>query len=249
MVGGSVFCKFSGLLLICLTVVMLFGIFTSDTAGNNNNYKKVFTPDLFLKYVAKFVFTRFYGRLRMNPCVPRGGFTLLKVTKLVSKMVRTPLANVFLVTRLANKCSLFLPLVVMSIDSCLAVVVFRPRDVCSVHLTGGNRLVARRGSGTMLALVGVSDIIRASFRGIHPSVSLNRVIGIVSRTGHGLFPMISIGKRLLNVIMLSSVHGVVFHRRLCRHFGIRGFVVSPPTQVGIASSVRRIVGGFSSAGT
>lgn len=248
MVGGSLFCKGSRLLIICLLLVVLFGIFTSDTAGNNNNYNNVFTPDLFLKYVTNFIFSCIYGRFRLkNACVPRGGFTLVKVTKLVSNIVRTPLAKIFLVTRLANKCNLFLPLVVISIYTCLAVVIFRPRDVCSVHLTGDKRLVARRGSGTTLAVVDVRAIVRASFRIIHPSVSLTRVIGTVSGSNHGLFPIMSMHGRLVKLMVLGSVHGVVFHRRLCRGCQMRGFVIAPGTYVVAASSVRSIVSGFSGA--
>lgn len=225
-------------------------MFTSDTAGNNNKYNNVFTPSLCLKYVTKFMFSRFDGSLTFSTCLPRGGFTLVKVTKIVDKIVRTPLANIFLVTRLAKKCSLFLPLVVISIDSCLAVVTFRPRDVCSVHLTGGKRLLARRGSGTMLALVGVRGIIRGSFMIIRPRVSLNRLIGTVTTSRQGIFPIASGGaNRLLKIMLLSSVQGVVFHRRLCRHFAIGGLVASTPTGVFSSSKVRRIVRAFSSAGT
>lgn len=249
MLGGSLFCKCNGLLLICLILVVLLGIFTSDTAGNKNKYNNVFTPSLCLKYVTNFIFSRFDGSFSFASALPRGGFTLVKVTKIVDKIVRTPLAKMFLVTRLANKCSLFLPLVVISIDSCLAVVIFRPRDVCSVHLTGGKRLLARRGSGTMLALVGIRGIIRASFIDIHPRVSLNRLIGTVSASRHGVFPIASGSKNLLNIILLSSVEGVVFHRRLCRHFAIDGLVASIPTHLCSASDVRRIVRAFSSAGT
>lgn len=234
---------------MCLVLVVLFGIFTSDTAGNKNNYNNVFTPSLCLNYVTNFIFSRFDGRVRVATCLPRGGFTLVKVTKIVDKIVRTPLANIFLVTRLAKKCSLFLPLVVISIDSCLAVVVFRPRDVCSVHLTGGKRLLARRGSGTVLALVGVRGIIRGSFIAIRPRVSLNRLMGTVSTSRHGIFPIASGRKILVNVILLSSVQGVVFHRRLCRHFAIKGLVASTPTHLCSASDVRQIVHAFSSAGT
>lgn len=230
-------------------LVVLLGIFTSDTAGKNKNYNNVFTPSLCLNYVTKFIFSRFDGSFTFSTCLPRGGFTLVKVTNIVDKIVRTPLAKMFLVTRLANKCSLFLPLVVISIDSCLAVVIFRPRDVCAVHLTGEKRLLARRGSETMLALVGVRGIIRGSFMAIRPRVSLNRLIGTVTTSRHGVFPIASGGNVLLNVILLSSVHGVVFQRRLCRHFAIGGLVASTPTGLFSASNVRRIVRAFSSAGT
>ncbi len=174
---------------------------------------------------------------------------MVKVTKLVDNIVRTPLAKVFLVTRLAKNCRLFVPLVVISMYTCLAVVSFRPRDVCSVHLTGGNRLLARRGSQTVLALVGVGSMIRGCRRCLCPSVSLVSLIGGVSNSHHSIFPIIGHRRRLINVVCLSSIHPVVFHRRLCRHFRVKRLVGRAPTQLGVGSPVSIILLAFSGANT
>lgn len=185
----------------------------------------------------------------MNICMPRRGFALVNVTKLVANIVRTPLANVFLVTRLANNCRLFVPLVVIYVSSLLAVDVFRDRDVCTLHLTERNGLLARRVSHTTLALVDVRDLIRGSCRPVGRSLPVRGLIDRVDQDGGGFLPILSRTNILLKIVSVAGVHRVVFQARLCGRFGMGRLVLRPSTMVDRGREVSRIVRGFSGAST
>lgn len=242
--NNSLFSGHAELLVIYISLVLLTKIFATSATNGAGGVGGTFAPSLFVGGFGGFLFARVWNMNQIGVYIPEKNFTLLGMAGVMAGVMHAPLTGVFLIAELTGGYDLFLPLIMVSIVSVMAISIFEPHSIYAMRLARQGRLVTHHTDRSVLTLMSLDSVIDKNFTAVEPEMPLGELVNAISKSHTSFIPVVDTAGVLVGIIDINKIRHVMFRTELYHRFTVSQILIPPQATLGIHDSMEEVMEKF-----
>lgn len=195
-------------LLFISVILMLKVVATGATIGSGGNGGN-FAPSLFTGGYIGFVFSKGIGMLGISS-MNVSNFTIVGMSGVLTGIFHAPLTGIFLIAEITGGYELMIPLLIVSALSYSVVKYFEPFSMDTKKMAKKGTIFTHDRDRNILSTLKVRKIIETGFQTVLPTMTLGKLVEIVSKSQRNIFPVTDSEGKLLGIITLDHIREVMF---------------------------------------
>lgn len=242
--NNSLFSGHAELLVLYISLVLLTKIFATSATNGAGGVGGTFAPSLFVGGFGGFLFARVWNMNQIGVYIPEKNFTLLGMAGVMAGVMHAPLTGVFLIAELTGGYDLFLPLIMVSIVSVMAISIFEPHSIYAMRLARQGRLVTHHTDRSVLTLMSLDSVIDKNFTAVEPEMPLGELVNAISKSHTSFIPVVDTAGVLVGIIDINKIRHVMFRTELYHRFTVSQILIPPQATLGIHDSMEEVMEKF-----
>lgn len=242
--NNSLFSGHAELLVLYIGLVLLTKIFATSATNGAGGVGGTFAPSLFVGGFGGFLFARVWNMNQIGVYIPEKNFTLLGMAGVMAGVMHAPLTGVFLIAELTGGYDLFLPLIMVSIVSVMAISIFEPHSIYAMRLARQGRLVTHHTDRSVLTLMSLDSVIDKNFTAVEPEMPLGELVNAISKSHTSFIPVVDTAGVLVGIIDINKIRHVMFRTELYHRFTVSQILIPPQATLGIHDSMEEVMEKF-----
>ncbi|WP_278844129.1 chloride channel protein [Hoylesella timonensis] len=242
--NNSLFSGHAELLVIYISLVLLTKIFATSATNGAGGVGGTFAPSLFVGGFGGFLFARVWNMNQIGVYIPEKNFTLLGMAGVMAGVMHAPLTGVFLIAELTGGYDLFLPLIMVSIVSVMAISIFEPHSIYAMRLARQGRLVTHHTDRSVLTLMSLDSVIDKNFTAVEPEMPLGELVNAISKSHTSFIPVVDTAGVLVGIIDINKIRHVMFRTELYHRFTVSQILIPSQATLGIHDSMEEVMEKF-----
>ena len=242
--NNSLFSGHAELLVLYISLVLLTKIFATSATNGAGGVGGTFAPSLFVGGFGGFLFARVWNMNQIGVYIPEKNFTLIGMAGVMAGVMHAPLTGVFLIAELTGGYDLFLPLIMVSIVSVMAISIFEPHSIYAMRLARQGRLVTHHTDRSVLTLMSLDSVIDKNFTAVEPEMPLGELVNAISKSHTSFIPVVDTAGVLVGIIDINKIRHVMFRTELYHRFTVSQILIPPQATLGIHDSMEEVMEKF-----
>ncbi|MDR1456098.1 MAG: chloride channel protein [Tannerella sp.] len=244
LMNGSLFRSLSGNgwgIILFTGLILLTKVFASSATNAAGGCGGIFAPSLYLGCIAGFMFAHVSNYFDFMH-LPEKNFALMGMAGVMSGVMHAPLTGVFLIAELTGGYDLFLPLMIVSMTSCMMIIAFEPHSIYSMRLAKKGKLLTHHKDKAILTLLKINSVIETDFLPVRPEMTLGEIVReAIACSPRSLFPVVDRNNVLLGLVLVDNIRNIMFRPELYGRLKVSKFMVSAPAKLQPDMSMEKIM--------
>ena len=139
---------------------------------------------------------------------------------------------------------MFLPLIMVSIVSVMAISIFEPHSIYAMRLARQGRLVTHHTDRSVLTLMSLDSVIDKNFTAVEPEMPLGELVNAISKSHTSFIPVVDTAGVLVGIIDINKIRHVMFRTELYHRFTVSQILIPPQATLGIHDSMEEVMEKF-----
>lgn len=231
--NNSLFYGHGNLLIVYIGLVMLTKVFATSATNGAGGCGGTFAPSLFVGGFTGFFFARIWNMQQIGVYIPEKNFTLLGMAGVLAGVMHAPLTGVFLIAELTGGYQLFMPLIIVSVVSVMAISIFEPHSIYAMRLAREGKLLTHHTDKSILTLMNIDSVIEREYSSVTPELPLGKLVHALSDSHTSFMPVLDHAGTLLGEVDIRKIRHIVFRTELYSKFTVRQVMTEIPATLGV----------------
>ncbi|SET10633.1 chloride channel protein [Prevotella sp. kh1p2] len=231
--NNSLFYGHGNLLIVYIGLVMLTKVFATSATNGAGGCGGTFAPSLFVGGFTGFFFARIWNMQQIGVYIPEKNFTLLGMAGVLAGVMHAPLTGVFLIAELTGGYQLFMPLIIVSVVSVMAISIFEPHSIYAMRLAREGKLLTHHTDKSILTLMNLDSVIEREYSSVTPEMPLGKLVHAISDSHTSFMPVLDHAGTLLGEVDIRKIRHIVFRTELYSKFTVRQVMTEIPATLGV----------------
>lgn len=231
--NNSLFYGHGNLLIVYIGLVMLTKVFATSATNGAGGCGGTFAPSLFVGGFTGFFFARIWNMQQIGVYIPEKNFTLLGMAGVLAGVMHAPLTGVFLIAELTGGYQLFMPLIIVSVVSVMAISIFEPHSIYAMRLAREGKLLTHHTDKSILTLMNIDSVIEREYSSVTPELPLGKLVHAISDSHTSFMPVLDHAGTLLGEVDIRKIRHIVFRTELYSKFTVRQVMTEIPATLGV----------------
>ncbi len=231
--NNSLFYGHGNLLIVYIGFVMLTKVFATSATNGAGGCGGTFAPSLFVGGFTGFFFARIWNMQQIGVYIPEKNFTLLGMAGVLAGVMHAPLTGVFLIAELTGGYQLFMPLIIVSVVSVMAISIFEPHSIYAMRLAREGKLLTHHTDKSILTLMNIDSVIEREYSSVTPELPLGKLVHAISDSHTSFMPVLDHAGTLLGEVDIRKIRHIVFRTELYSKFTVRQVMTEIPATLGV----------------
>jgi len=245
---GSIFSGHADLLVLYVTLVLLTKVFATSSTNGAGGCGGTFAPSLFIGGFGGFLFARLWNNYQIGVYIPEKNFTLLGMAGVIAGVMHAPLTGIFLIAEITGGYQLFMPLMIVSLISVMAISIFEPHSIYAIRLAKEGKLITHHTDKAALTLMSMNSIVEKDYIPVPPNMLLGKLVHVISNSNSNFIPVLDESGRLLGEIDITKIRHVVFRQELYNRFTVSQIMTTTPAVVYKNAPMSEVMAKFDKTG-
>ncbi len=228
LLNNSLFYGHGNLLVLYIALVLFTKVFATSCTNGAGGCGGTFAPSLFIGGFGGFLFSRLWNMYEIGVYVPEKNFTLLGMAGVMAGVMHAPLTGIFLIAEITGGYDMFVPLIIVSVVSVMAISIFEPHSIYAMRLARQGKLITHHTDRAVLTLMNMDSIIEKEYLSVAPDMQLGKLINVLSKSQTEFIPVVDNCGRLLGEVDITKIRHIVFRTELYCKFLVSQLMVSVP---------------------
>lgn len=228
LLNNSLFYGHGNLLVLYIALVLFTKVFATSCTNGAGGCGGTFAPSLFIGGFGGFLFSRLWNMYEIGVYVPEKNFTLLGMAGVMAGVMHAPLTGIFLIAEITGGYDMFVPLIIVSVVSVMAISIFEPHSIYAMRLARQGKLITHHTDRAVLTLMSMDSIIEKEYLSVAPDMQLGKLINVLSKSQTEFIPVVDNCGRLLGEVDITKIRHIVFRTELYCKFLVSQLMVSVP---------------------
>ena len=228
LLNNSLFYGHGNLLVLYIALVLFTKVFATSCTNGAGGCGGTFAPSLFIGGFGGFLFSRMWNMYEIGVYVPEKKFTLLGMAGVMEGVMHAPLTGIFLIAEITGGYDMFVPLIIVSVVSVMAISIFEPHSIYAMRLARQGKLITHHTDRAVLTLMSMDSIIEKEYLSVAPDMQLGKLINVLSKSQTEFIPVVDNCGRLLGEVDITKIRHIVFRTELYCKFLVSQLMVSVP---------------------
>ena len=244
--SNSLFYGHDNLLLVFVACVLLTKVFATSATNGAGGCGGTFAPSLFIGGFSGFLFARLWNINQLGVYIPEKNFTLLGMAGVMAGVMHAPLTGIFLIAEITGGYQLFIPLIIVSICSVLAISIFEPHSIYAQRLAREGKLLTHHTDKSILTLMSMNSVIDKDFVPVDPEMPLGKLVNTISKSHTSFIPVLDSAGALLGEIDVTKIRHIMFRTELYQRFTVGQIMTPVAAHVGVNDPMEEVMRKFES---
>lgn len=231
--NNSLFYGHGNLLIVYIGLVMLTKVFATSATNGAGGCGGTFAPSLFVGGFTGFFFARIWNMQQIGVYIPEKNFTLLGMAGVLAGVMHAPLTGVFLIAELTGGYQLFMPLIIVSVVSVMAISIFEPHSIYAMRLAREGKLLTHHTDKSILTLMNIDSVIEREYSSVTPELPLGKLVHAISDSHTSFMPVLDHAGTLLGEVDIRKIRHIVFRTELYSKFTVKQVMTEIPATLGV----------------
>lgn len=231
--NNSLFYGHGNLLIVYIGLVMITKVFATSATNGAGGCGGTFAPSLFVGGFTGFFFARIWNMQQISVYIPEKNFTLLGMAGVLAGVMHAPLTGVFLIAELTGGYQLFMPLIIVSVVSVMAISIFEPHSIYAMRLAREGKLLTHHTDKSILTLMNLDSVIEREYSSVTPEMPLGKLVHAISDSHTSFMPVLDHAGTLLGEVDIRKIRHIVFRTELYSKFTVRQVMTEIPATLGV----------------
>jgi CIC family chloride channel protein len=245
--NNSLFYGHGNLLIVYIGLVMLTKVFATSATNGAGGCGGTFAPSLFVGGFTGFFFARIWNMQQIGVYIPEKNFTLLGMAGVLAGVMHAPLTGVFLIAELTGGYQLFMPLIIVSVVSVMAISIFEPHSIYAMRLAREGKLLTHHTDKSILTLMNIDSVIEREYSSVTPELPLGKLVHAISDSHTSFMPVLDHAGTLLGEVDIRKIRHIVFRTELYSKFTVRQVMTEIPATLGVNDPMEEAMKKFEKA--
>jgi CIC family chloride channel protein len=179
--------------------------------------------------------------------IPEKNFTLLGMAGVLAGVMHAPLTGVFLIAELTGGYQLFMPLIIVSVVSVMAISIFEPHSIYAMRLAREGKLLTHHTDKSILTLMNIDSVIEREYSSVTPELPLGKLVHAISDSHTSFMPVLDHAGTLLGEVDIRKIRHIVFRTELYSKFTVRQVMTEIPATLGVNDPMEEAMKKFEKA--
>ncbi len=250
LLNNSLFYEWRGngfLYLLFLLIILLFKVVATALTTGSGGIGGIFAPTLFMGAIAGFSLAKALNLL-FNLNLPEENFALAGMAGVMAGVMHAPLTAIFLTAEITGGYQLFIPLIITSTVSYLAIMPFEPYSIYAKRLALKRQLITHDKDKAVLMLMQTRNLVETDFEILKPEATLRDLTVAISRSHRNIFPVVDKEGMLRGMVKLDDIRSLIFKTELYDKLKIMEIMYMPQYFVSPYNSMEEVAAKFESSG-
>lgn len=241
---NSLFYGHGNLLVLYILLVVLTKVFATSATNGGGGVGGTFAPSLFIGGFGGFLFARLWNMYQLGVYLPEKNFTLLGMAGVMTGVMHAPLTGIFLIAEITGGYDMFMPLIIVSVCSVMAISVFEPHSIYAMRLARQGRLVTHHTDRSILTLMSLDSVIERDFTPVKPDMPLGKLINVISRSHSSFIPVLDDAGVLLGEVDITKIRHIMFRTELYNRFSVEQIMTPVAATLGVNDPMEEVMQKF-----
>lgn len=247
--SGSLFYGHGSLLLVYVAMVILFKAVATASTNGAGGCGGTFAPSLFIGGFAGFLFSHFWNTHHFGIQLPEQNFTMLGMAGVMAGVMHAPLTGIFLIAELTGGYSMFMPLMIVSVASVMAISIFEKHSIYAMRLAREGKLLTHHTDKSVLTLMNLESVVDKEYTVLSPEMPLGKLVGKISTSQSSFLPVLDAGGVLLGEIDITRIRHIMFRTELYHRFTVAQVMTPVNAKVGVNDPMLDVMAKFEKSTT
>lgn len=247
--SGSLFYGHGSLLLVYVAMVILFKAVATASTNGAGGCGGTFAPSLFIGGFAGFLFSHFWNTHHFGIHLPEQNFTMLGMAGVMAGVMHAPLTGIFLIAELTGGYSMFMPLMIVSVASVMAISIFEKHSIYAMRLAREGKLLTHHTDKSVLTLMNLESVVDKEYTVLSPEMPLGKLVGKISTSQSSFLPVLDAGGVLLGEIDITRIRHIMFRTELYHRFTVAQVMTPVNAKVGVNDPMLDVMAKFEKSTT
>ena len=246
--SGSMFAGQTKYLVLYVGLVMMTKVFATSATNGAGGCGGTFAPSLFIGGFGGFFFARLWNIEQLGVYIPEKNFTLYGMAAVMAAVMHAPLTGIFLIAELTGGYQLFIPLIIVTISSYLAINIFEHHSIYAVRLAKQGKLLTHHTDKSILTLMSMDKIIDRDFKSVGPDMEMGQLVHALSSSRNDYMPVLNENGDLLGEIDITKLRYIIFRTELYHRFHVSQLMTPPAAILGANDPMEDVMKTFDRTG-
>ena len=224
-------------------IALMKALATSATNGAGG-VGGTFAPSLFVGALTGFLFAFILNNIDPSLNLSQKNFTLMGMAGVMSGVMHAPLMAIFLTAEMTGGYDLFLPLLIVSTLAYFTIQFFLPYSIYTMRLAKAGDLITHQKDKAVLTLLKIDNLVEKDFKEVHPEMSLQEMVDVISISNRNLFPVTDAEGKLKGIVLLDDIRNIMFRTDLYRKMHVSRFMSAVPDTIKIDQRMDKVMETF-----